>query len=808
MGTLMRDLDFAWRMLRKNPGFTAAVVLCLALSIGANTAVFSLLDAVLLRELPYREPERILMIWNSFLADGQPKSVLSARELLDLREQTSSFEEIAATRSGLFNVTGGGEPELCVGVRVTANLFRLLGVEAAAGRTFRPGEDQPGQGDVVILSHGFYERRFGADPAVLGRTLVLDGQPYTVVGVTPPDFHFRRKGRDLWIPLALDPAQPLPRDERTLEVFARIRPGVTLEQARAELGQLGRRFARDFPEVYPKPGDYELTALPYGEEVVGAIRPSLLLLGAAVGLVLVIACANISNLLLARATARGRELAVRLALGSGRGGLVRQFLAESLLLALVSGALGLLLAAWSIAAVTKLDLPQIPRLDEVSLDGRALAFSLLVSLLTGVVVGLTPALQSRRADLQRSLQEGSKGSAGTGRRFARQLLVVVEVAVALVVILAAGLMVQSYRQLQRVDPGFATRDVLTLELRLPTTKYAEPRQWAEFSRQVLERFRALPGVEQAGAVNAIPLGVVQVTGEIEIEGDPIAPGELRPTVGWRKTSAGYFQALGIPLLQGRDFGERDDERSAPVVILDQTSARRFWPDEDPIGKRLRLVGQGAPAEWRSVVGVVADVKHDGLEATALEQIYIPFAQYPHSFMYLALKTSTDAAGMAPAARRAVLELDPDQSVFRVETMAEKLARSMAWRQLYTALLVALAAVALVLAIVGVYSVMAFTVTQRAREMGIRLALGAERRSVVRIVVQQALRLAAIGVALGLAATFGLLRLLSNLLYGVAATDPRILLGGSLLLALFALLASYLPAWRASRVDPMITLRTE
>jgi putative ABC transport system permease protein len=809
MATLFRDLRFAGRMLRKNPGSTTAIVLCLALSIGANTAVFSLLNAVLLRDLPYREPDRIAMVWNRFLGEERPKVELSSSEFLDLRDQVHSFTEVAATRSGLFNLTGDGEPDLVVGVRVSANLFRLLGVDAAVGRTFLPDEDQPGRGDVVVLSHGLFERRFGSDPKLIGRKILIDGQPFTVVGVTPRDFYFRRKGRDLWMPLVIDRAAPLPREERTLEAYARLKPGVTPEKAQAELDALAQRFARGHAGAYPKDSGYGMTLIPYSEEVVGAVRPSLLLLSAAVGLVLVIACANISNLLLARATTRGREIAVRAALGAGRGGLVRQFLTESLLLALGSGALGLLLTAWGVEAVTKLDLSQLPRLDEVAVDGRVLAFTVLISLLTGIAFGLIPALRISRTDFLQSLQEGGKSSEGTRRQLARQALVVVEVAVALVVLLGAGMMIQSYRQLQRVDPGFKTDDILTFELRLPSVKYSEPHQWTMFYDRLLERLRDLPGVIQAGAINAVPLGVVQVTGDIAIEGaPPLAPGQALPTTAWRKSSPGYFQALGIPLLQGRDFTRHDNDKSEPVIIIDQSSARRFWPNQNPIGKRLRLVGSGAPEEWRSVVGVVGDVKHEGLETTSLEQIYIPYPQYPHYFMYLVLHTSSDANAMAPLARRAVLELDKDQSIFRVETMETKLVRSMAWRRFYTLMLGTLAVVALALAGVGVYSVMAFSVTQRTREIGIRLALGAKRRTVLQLVVRQALGLVGMGVALGLATALGLLRLISNLLYGVAATDLKILIGGALLLTVLALLASYLPARRASRVDPLIALRAE
>jgi putative ABC transport system permease protein len=808
MDTLLRDLRFALRMLRRSPGFTSAAVLCLALSLGANTAVFSLLNAVLLRGLPYRQPERIVMIWNQFLGDNQPQLELSTPEFLDLREQTRSYTEIAATRPGLFSVTGDGDPELLVGVRVSANLFHLLGVKAAAGRTFLADEDQPGHEDVVILSHGLFERRYGSDPAVVGRKITINQKPFTVIGVTPRDFYFRRKGRDLWMPLIIDRAALGARDDRQLDAYARLRPGVTAQRAQTELADIAGRFQQDHPEAYPKKSGYGLTLVSYREQIVGQIRPVLLLLAAAVGLVLLIACANLSNLLLARATTRDREIALRAALGAGRGGLVRQLLTESLLLAACGGALGLLLAAWCVKAVAKMDLSKIPRIDEVSIDGRVLVFTLLVSLVTGVVFGLVPALQVSRQDFNRSLKEGSKSSAGGARHLARQALVVVEVAVALVVLLGAGLMVQSYQQVQRVDLGFKTADVLTLELFLPTTKYSTPVQWSAFFSQLLERLRTLPGVATAGAISAVPLGVVQRTGEVAIEGSPPAPGQLNPNAAWRTSSPAYFRALGIPLVKGRDFTDGDDDRAEPVVIVDRSSAEHFWPHQEPLGKRLRLVGQGAPEQWRSVVGVVGDVKHEGPEVETPSEIYVPYRQYPQPFMYLLLHAAADAGALANPAREAVLEIDKNQAVFRVETMAEKLVRTMAWRRFYTLLLSAFAFVALVLAVIGVYSVIAYSVTQRTREIGIRMALGAERQAVTGLVVRQALGLAGLGVVLGLAFALGLLRIAASLLYGVSATDLRTFVGGALLLTALALVASYLPARRASRVDPTVALRIE
>ena len=808
MDTLLRDLRFAARTLGRSPAFTLAAVLCLALSIGANTAVFSILNAVLLRGLPYQDPEKIVMIWNQFPGDGTPKLEWSDAEFLDLRERATAFSEIAATRPGLFNLTGDGEPELLVGVRVSANLFHLLGVRAAVGRTFRPEEEQPGRDKVVVLSHGFWQRRFGSDPKVVGRRLLINGQPFTVVGVTPPEFYFRRKGRDLWMPLAIDRGALAARDDRWMEVYARLKPGFTEERAQADLAAVAARFRQDHPEAYPPKSHYGITLVPYRDEVVGAIRPALLVLGAAVGLVLLIACANVANLLLARATTRDREVALRAALGAGRSGLIRQFLTESVLLAGAGGALGLLLAWWAVKAVVKMDPGRVPRLDEVAIDGRVLAFTLLISLLTGVIFGLIPALQVFKADFVDALKEGSKGSAGAVRQLARRTLVVFEVAVALVVLVGAGLMMRSYRLLQRVDPGFRTEHLLTLELYLPAAKYPQPQQQAAFFEQLLARLKTLPGVRSAGAVNAVPLGVVQWIGEVEVEGRPPAPGQLNPSAGWRVNSPDYFATLGIPLLAGRAFSEGDDERATPVVIVDHTVARNLWPGQDPLGKRLKMVGQGAPEAWRTVVGVVGDVHHEGPETVSREQIYVPYKQFPSTFMYLVLRTKGNPVDVTAAARRAVQEVDANQAVYRVETMDEKLTRAMAWRRFYTLLLTAFATVALVLAMIGVYGVMAYSVAQRTREIGIRMALGARRQSVVKLVVGQALALTLFGAAIGLAAALGLARVVSSLLYGVTATDLTTFAGAALLLTALAVAAGYLPANRASRIDPMVTLRLE
>lgn len=808
MDTLFRDLRFAVRTLVRSPAFTLAVLLCLALSIAANTAMFSILNAVLLRGLPYEDPERIVMIWNQFLGDGTPKLEFSDAEFLDLREQATAFSEIAATRPGLFNLTGTGEPQLLVGVRASANLFHLLGVRAAVGRTFLPEEEQPGHEKVVVLSYGLWERQFGAERGIVGQQVVINGQPFTVIGVAPHDFYFRRKGRDLWMPLALDRTASSPRDDRWMEVYARLKPGLSPQRALGDLASVADRFRQDYAASYPPRSRYGLTLVPYREEVVGAIRPALQLLAAAVFLVLLIACANVANLMLARATTRDREVALRAAFGAGRRGLIRQFLTESVLLTGAGGLLGLLLAWWAVKAVVKVNLDRIPRLDEVTLGGQVLVFTLLISVLTALIFGLVPTLQLLKANLVSVLKEGSKGSVSATRQLVRRILVVFEVVVAMLVLIGAGLMVRSYRQLLSVDLGFETEKLLTLEIYLPAAKYSLPQQQADFFEQLLVRLRSIPEVRRTATVNAVPLGVVQWTGEIGVEGRPPGPGQLNPSAAWRTCSASYFETLRIPLAAGRVFNAADNERGAPVAVVDRTLAHSLWPGEDPIGKRLKLIGQQAPDAWRTVVGVVGDVHHEGPERVSKEQIYLPTRQYPSTFMYVVLQTAGDPVAVAASARHAVQDIDRNQAVFRVETMAEKLDRALAWRRFFTLLLGAFAAVALTLSLIGVYGVTAYSVAQRTREIATRMALGAQRRSVVKLVVGQALVMALIGIGIGIAVGVGLSRVVSSLLYGVTATDLPTFVGAAVMLTAFAAVASYLPASRAAKIDPMVTLRRE
>ena len=809
MEKLLRDLRFALRMLARSPGSSAAAILCLALAIGATTAVFSFENAVLLRGLPYRDAARIFIVWNQFLANNDPKEDFSLPEFLDLREQAKSFAELAASRPGLSSLTGDGDPELLVTVHVSPDLFRLLGVSPGLGRWFLPDEERPGRDQVAILSHELWQRHFSSDPGVIGRKVIIDSQPYTVVGVTAEGFYFRRKGRDLWLPLTIDQAAQPKRDNRNYEVYARPREGLAPAAAQAELNTIASQFARDHPESYPASSGYGMKLASYRDEIIGDSRPALLLLGGAVALVLLIACANVANLLMARATTRDREVAVRIAFGAGRPALLRQFLVESLLLALAGGALGLVLAAWGVRLTAHMNIAKLPRLDEVSIDANVLLFTLAVTVLTGVLFGFAPALQALRGNLLHSLKQGGRGgSEGAERQLPRRLLVVVEVAVALMVLVGAGLLVQSFVRMARINPGYNPHDVLTLEIFLPAPKYPDKTQRVTFWNRLVERLDSLPGVVSAATVNAVPLGKVQETGDLEIEGLALKPGQPAPQAAWRICSPDYFRTMGTPLAEGRFFTPRDNDQAQAVAIVDRSVAKRFWPGMSPIGKRLKMTGQDSAGEWRTVVGVVGDVKHVSFDADSPPHVYAPLAQYPRLFQYVVIRTNGDAAAMAPAARAAVREIDRDQAVFRVESMDEKVAITTAWRRFYTALLGCFAVVALALAMVGVYGVTAFSVAQRRREIGIRMALGARRGSVLGLVLGQALLLAGLGVALGLAAALALVRVAASLLFGVSATDLGSFAGGALLLVALAIVASWLPARRASRLDPVLALAAE
>ncbi len=804
MQTLWQDLRYGLRMLIKHPGFAAVAVSALALGIGANTAIFSVVNAVLLRPLPYRNPERLVMVWEDHRGRGGPeREWLSPADWQDWREQNQVFERIAAMLDWGPTLTGQAEPESLVGAAVSHDMFAALGSEPTLGRSFRPEEDRAGAERVVVLSHGLWQRRFGSDPRIIGQALMLSGDSYTVVGVMPAGFKFPViANAELWRTLrpALNPG--CQRGCVVLRAIARLKPEATLERARTEMTAIARRIEEQYPQSNKGVG---ATLIPLHEQLVGNLRDAMLVLLGAVAFVLLIACANVANLMLARSAAREKEMAIRAALGAGRTRIVRQLLTESVLLALVGGALGLLLAYWMVDLLVSFSPPSALRVDEIAIDGRVLGFTLGLALLTGLVFGLAPAVQVSRTDLNHSLKEGGRDapSGARGGRL-RGALVAAELALALMLLVGAGLLIKSFVMLQRVDPGFNPDQVLTLNVALPSINYPDRPQITAFYTQLLDRIKALPGVQSVGTTSSLPLGGNDSDTDFVIEGRPPSPPGQQPVAWYGLVSPDYFRALGMRLVRGRVFTERDDEKASRVVIISEAMARRYFPAEDALGKRL---GTG-PNAWREIVGVMADVKQFGLEIDARPTMYLPDRQSPARAMTVVVRTTAEPLQLAAAVRAAVWEGDKNLAMAKVMPMAQLVSTSIAQPRFILLLLGIFAGVALALAAVGIYGVMSYTVTQRTREIGVRMALGARPRDVLRLVVGQGLLLTALGVGIGLAGAVGLTRLMRTLLFGVQPTDPATFALIALLLAGVALLACYLPARRAAKVDPMVALRYE
>jgi len=813
MNTLLQDLRYAVRTLLKNPGFTFAALIALALGIGANTAIFSVVNAVLLRPLPFEHQERLVSIYGVSANDAAGRFPLSYPDFVDYQKQAQSLQDIAVySLAGTSLVNSSDEPESLSGVVASADLFPMLGVAPKSGRVFTREEDKPGAAPVIVLSEGLWQRRFNSDPEIVGRQITIGGRSTTVLGVMPADFKFPVEALkvDYWMPVAADPGAAAfieRRGGRFLNAVASLKPGVTADGAEAELNNI----ALDLEKQYPGNTGVRAGVLSLREDLVGDIRPALLVLLGAVVLVLLIACANVANLLLARAAARGREMALRAALGASRARVMRQLLTESVLLALTGGALGLLLALWGIELLVALSPDNIPRVKEIALDSRVLLFTLAVSLVTGIGFGITPALQASSSDLNETLKEGGRGST-TGRRrdLTRSLLVVSEVALSLMLLVGAGLLIKSFVRLLSSDPGYDTQRVLTVNVPLSRTKYPQPEQQANFFQQALERMRALPGVEVVAATSLLPLSGNDSISTFTIEGrPPVVPGQ-EPDARQQTISPDFFRALGIPLRRGRDFTARDTATQTPVIMINETFARSFFPGEDPTGKRIRLDSETAENKPpREIVGVVGDTRHGGLGGTSYASYYFPYLQRPARNMTLAVRaTSSDSAALTASVRNALRELDRNQLVGEGQTMDTLVSRSVAPRRFNMLLLGVFALIALVLAAVGIFGVMNYAVTQRTHEIGIRLALGAQKADVLRLIVGRGMRLTLIGVALGLAGAFASTRVMASLLYGVSATDTFVFTGIAVLLASVALVACYIPARRATKVDPLIALRYE
>jgi putative ABC transport system permease protein len=728
---------------------------------------------------------------------------VSFPNFVDWRAQNNSFEDIGCYDTGGFAIAGGSEPEQLKGAFVSQGTFEVLGVAPILGRTFTADEDQPDHDLVVILSYGLWQRRFGADPNILGQTLSLNNRQRVVIGVMPPGFQFPEVA-DAWGPLALT-SKLFTRTDHGLESIARLKPGVTLEQAQAEMVSIASNIEQQNP-VTNEGLSVRLTSLRAG--LVGDYKKALLILLGVVGFVLLIACVNVANLLLARATARQKEIAIRAALGANRRRIFRQLLTESLMLGLISGAIGLVLALWGmdlLLAAIPIDIPFWMKFD---LDGRVLGFTAACSLMTGFVFGTAPALEASNPDLNETLKEGGRSAAGGGRHRLRSLLVVAEIAISLVLLVGAGLMMRSFISLQNVDAGIRPEGVLTMSIGLPGAKYREPEKRAAFFQQLLDRVRALPGVESAGTNSGLPLAGNNWGRSVTVEGQPILSVGEAPIINHCVITPSYFNAMGIPILKGRDFDERDAKDAAKVTIIDERLARKYWPDEDPLGKRIRFGPPEDNEPWHTIVGVVREVKHARLDASTRESVYLPFAQIPIGGSSLAIRTAGRPENLIAAVRNQVREMDPDLPVTRIMPMTEVVARSVWQPRLYTALFGVFAVVALILATVGIYGVMSYSVTQRTREIGLRMALGAERKDVLKLVVGQGVVLAAIGVGVGLAAAAALTRLMSSLLFGVTTTDPITFAAVSVLLTCVALGACFIPARRAAKVDPMVALRYE
>jgi putative ABC transport system permease protein len=814
METFLQDVRYGVRVLAKNKGFTAVAVLTLALGIGANTAIFSVVNDLLLRPLPYSDAERVVMLWE-VSPSGRHMNTTSRANFRAWREQGASFESMAAFSDQRLNLTGVGEPEEVAVQLATPELFKVLNVEPLHGRVLVEEDGKQGTAGVV-LSYGFWKRRFGGDLGLIGKSITLNGEPYNVVGVMPPSFYWHIRQRsgtgkpaEVWGVLPMPPPGEGPGSNergRFLSVVGRMKRGVTFEQAEAELKTIHTRLAQD--STFNK--NYTAEVIPLREQFVGNVRPALWVLLGAVGLVLLIACANVANLLLSRVAAREREIALRTALGARRTRVVRQLLTESLLLSLLGSGLGLLVAWWGIGALVAISPRDLVNLQNVGINTTVLAWTLGVTLLTSILFGIVPALEATRLNLNDALKEGGKGgdAQGSRSRRLRGFLVVGEVALALMLLAGAGLLVKSFAQLRKIDTGFETEKVLTMVLRLPAAKYREDPQYVAFFRQALERIRATPGVSSAGMVNFLPLyGGLGSATSFNIEGKPEPPRGTGPSTNVRVADSGYFKTMGIPLLRGRSFTDAEDAEVRPVILVSDSFARKHFPGEDPLGKRIKVFMSEDPA-WTEIIGVVGDVRYDNLTAEAESFVYYPHPGLTYPFMTLVIRTSGDPAEMAPAVRREIAAIDADQPVSDVRTMTQVMADTVSRARFNTLLLGIFAGLATLLAAVGIFGVMNYSVQLRTREIGLRMALGAQPGRMLMLVLRQGLVLTLIGIGVGLVGALALSRVMSGLLYGVTASDPATFAVIVVVLAVVSLVACYIPARRATRVDPLIALKYE
>jgi putative ABC transport system permease protein len=809
MENLMRDIRYGFRSLLKRPGATVVALVTLALGIGVNTAIFSAVDSVLLRPLPLKDPERVTSIWERTLRDGINQNEVAPANFFDLRNQNQVFEGIGAHGPQDLNLTGGGEPERLNGELVTANVFSILGVEPALGRTFLPDEDQTGREQVVVLSDALWQRRFNRDPSIVNRNITLNGESFTVVGVMPRGFFFPARETELWIPWAMEPEQASGRGDHYLRLVARLKPGTTLEQANADVESIAQRLSIEYPRTNEGLG-FVVHSL--HQDYVGNLRLPILVLFAAVGLVLLIACANVANLLLAQATTRRREIAIRIALGARRWTIVRQLLIESLLLAGGGGLLGVLGAVWGVQALSKLLPENLSKLQDVNIDTRVLLFTLGVSALTAIVFGGAPALLAARAKPGETLGDVARDAAGgSSGRHVRRVLVVSEVALAVVLLVSAGLLIRSFQLLRQVDKGFTTENLLTMHMVLPMPKYGKPEARRAFYDEVLRRIEELPGIDSAGVITFLPLSFNGMNFSFSVEGRPTPSDMKLPFALYRVVSPHYFDAMGVTLQRGRFFDAHDTAGSQLVTLISRQLAAQHWPNEDPIGKRIKIGPLDSPNQWLTVVGVVADVRQAELYGDPRMDLYVPYAQERRGFVTprdLVVRTKGDATSVAGAVRQAIWSVDKDQPVSNVRTMDQVFAAAISKERFQALLLGLFAALALVLACVGLYGVISYSVAQRTHEIGVRVALGAQPVDVLRLMIRQGMTLTLVGLIVGIAAGSVATRVLSDMLYGVSTTDPLTFVGVPAFLLLVAFVACYIPARRATRIDPLVALRYE
>jgi len=822
MNTWMLDIRFALRSLAKNPGFTLAAVLSLAIGIGANTSIFGVADALLLRPLPYENADRLVILWNRSPGLNITQDWFSTAQYLDIKASHNGFEQLAIAIGGNYNLTGQGDPERVGVMRVSSTLLPMLGARPALGRLLKSDEDSPGSPATAVLTYGMWARRFGRDPQMVGKSIIINGQTYEVVGILPQRFSlpqevlpllYGTEQAEIFLPLPLAPSASHVRDHEDYNIVGKLKPGVSLRQAQAEMDTITARLRRDFPENYPPNGGLTFSIVPLLEQVVGDVRRSLWVLLASVGFVLLIACANVANLMLSRAMARQQEIAVRTALGAGPWHIVRQLLTESVLLSLCGGALGVFICLFSVRWIHILGTKSIPRLQDVGIDGRVLLFTLLLSVFSGILFGFAPALRVSRLNLNSTLKDSSRGSAGTtllwGRgNNLRRLLVVSELALSVVLLIGSGLLIRSFARLQDVPPGFKPRGVFTFDLTMTGRKYNDKSTILNTYRELWERLEHSPWAIAAGGVTSLPLSQAFAWTPITVEGRTPLPGEKFLNADERIVAGHYFDAMGIPLRRGRFFNEQDDTTKPIVVLVDEFMAEQLWPGQDPIGKRIHIVELQSKDPWQTVVGVVGRVKQDSLDSEPRIAFYLAHTQFPTRAMTVAFRGRTDPAAMLSAAKTVLQGLDPDLPMYYVRTMEQRVEESLARRRFSMLLLGVFASVALVLATIGIYGVMTYLVNQGIRELGIRIALGASRRDILSFVVGQGMALSFFGVTLGLAAAFLLTRLIRSMLFGVVATDPFTFAGISLLLATITLLATYIPAQRATQIDPVISLRQD